>query len=53
MLSTNKHLNIKTGDYTIRHNECEKLSGVKIDVNLNFIIICLIFVKKLVERYLH
>ena len=37
MVSTNKHLNIKIGDYTIGNSECEKPLGVKIDVNLNFV----------------
>ena len=32
----NRHLDIKIGDYTIGNSECEKLLGVKIDVNLNF-----------------
>ena len=36
LISTNRHLDIKIGDYTIGNNECEKLLGVKIDVNLNF-----------------
>ena len=34
--STNKSEGIKIGDYTIDNSECEKLFGVKIDVNLNF-----------------
>ena len=29
-------LGIKVGDYTINNSECEKLLGVKIDVNLDF-----------------
>ena len=36
LLSTNKPVGIKIGDYTIDNSECEKLLGVKIDVNLNF-----------------
>ena len=36
LVSTNKHLNMKVCDYTIGNSECEKLLGVKIDVNLNF-----------------
>ena len=32
----NKHLNMKVCDYTIGNSQCEKLLGVKIDVNLNF-----------------
>ena len=36
LISTNRHLNIKTDDYTIGNGKCEKLLGVKIDVNLNF-----------------
>ena len=36
LVSTNKHVGIKIGDYTIDNSECEKLLGVKIDVNLNF-----------------
>ena len=36
LVSTNKPVGIKTGDYTIDNNECEKLLGVIIDVNLNF-----------------
>ena len=36
LVSTNKPVGIKAGDYTIDNSECEKLLGVKIDVNLNF-----------------
>ena len=36
LISTNRHLDIKIGDYTVGNSECEKLLGVKIDVNLNF-----------------
>ena len=36
LISTNRHLDIKIGDNTIGNSECEKLLGVKIDVNLNF-----------------
>ena len=36
LVSTNKPISIKVGDYTIDNSECEKLLGVKIDVNLNF-----------------
>ena len=36
LVSTNKPVGIKIGDYTIDNNECEKLLGAKIDVNLNF-----------------
>ena len=36
LVSTNKHLNMKGCDYTIGNSHCEKLLGVKIDVNLNF-----------------
>ena len=36
LVSTNKHLNMKVCDFTIGNRECEKLLGVKIDVNLNF-----------------
>ena len=36
LISTNRHLDIKIGDYTIGNSKCEKLLGVKIDVNLNF-----------------
>ena len=36
LVSTNKHLNMKVCDFTIGNKECEKLLGVKIDVNLNF-----------------
>ena len=36
LISTNRHLDIKIGDHTIGNSECEKLLGVKIDVNLNF-----------------
>ena len=36
LISTNKHVGIKIGDYTIDSSECEKLLGVKIDVSLNF-----------------
>ena len=35
-ISTNKPVRIKIGDYTKDNSECEKLLGVKIDVNLNF-----------------
>ena len=53
LVSTKKHLTIKIGDYTIDKSECEKLLDVKIDVNLTLIITYLIYVKKLVEKYLH
>ena len=36
LVSTNKPVGIKIGDYTIDNSECEKLLPVKIDVNLNF-----------------
>ena len=36
LVSTNKSVSIKTGDYTIGNSECEKLLDVKIDVNINF-----------------
>ena len=36
LISTNRHVDIKIGDHTIGNSECEKLLGVKIDVNLNF-----------------
>ena len=36
LVSTNKHLNMKVCNYTIGNSQCEKLLGVKIDVNLNF-----------------
>ena len=36
LVSTNKPVGIKIGDYTIDNSECEKLLGVEIDVNLNF-----------------
>ena len=36
LVSTNKHLNMNVCDYTIGNSQCEKLLGVKIDVNLNF-----------------
>ena len=36
LVSTSKLVGIKVGDYTIDNSECEKLLGVKIDVNLNF-----------------
>ena len=36
LVSTSKPVGIKVGDYAIDKSECEKLLGVKIDVNLNF-----------------
>ena len=36
LVSRNKPVGIKLGDYAIDNSECEKLLGVKIDVNLNF-----------------
>ena len=36
LVSNSKPVGIKIGDYTIDNNECEKLLGVKINVNLNF-----------------
>ena len=36
LVSTNRPIGIKIGDYTIDNNECEKLLGVKIDVNFDF-----------------
>ena len=36
LVSTNKPVGIKIGDYTIENSECEKLLGVNIDANLNF-----------------
>ena len=36
LVSTNKPVGIKIEEYTIDNTECEKLFGVKIDVNLNF-----------------
>ena len=35
-ISTKKPVGIKIGDYTIDNSDCEKLLGVKTDVNLNF-----------------
>ena len=53
LISTNKPVGIKIGDYTINKSECEKLLGVKIDVNLNFNDHISDLCKKLVERYLY
>ena len=36
LLSTNRPVGIKIGDYTIDNIECEKLFGIKIDVKLDF-----------------
>ena len=36
LVSVNKPVGIRIGDYTIDNSECEKLVGVKIDANLNF-----------------
>ena len=36
LVSTNKPVDIKIGDYTIDSSECESLLGVKIGVKLNF-----------------
>ena len=36
LVSTNKSISVNMGNYTIDNSECEKLLGVKIDVNLNF-----------------
>ena len=36
LVSMNKPVGIKIGDYTTDNSECEKLLGVKIDVDLNF-----------------
>ena len=36
LVSTSRPIGIKIGDYTIDNNECEKLLGVKIDVNFDF-----------------
>ena len=36
LVSRNKPVGIKLGDYATDNSECEKLLGVKIDVNLNF-----------------
>ena len=36
LVSTNKPVGSKIGDYAIDNSECEKLLRVKIDVNLNF-----------------
>ena len=39
LVSTNKPVGIKIGDYIesrVKNSTCEKLLGVKIDVNLNF-----------------
>ena len=36
LVSVNKPVGIRIGDYTIENSECEKLVGVKIDANLNF-----------------
>ena len=36
LVSKNKPVGIKIGDYTIDNSECEKLFGIKIDVNSSF-----------------
>ena len=36
LVSKNKSIGVNIGNYTIDNSECEKLLGVKIDVNLNF-----------------
>ena len=36
LVSTNKPVGTKVGDYTIDNSECVKLLGVKIDVHLSF-----------------
>ena len=53
LVSIYKPVGIKIGNYTIGNSECEKLLGVKIDVNLNFNNYMSDLCKKLVERYLH
>ena len=35
-ISTSKPVGIKVGDYAIDNSDCEKVLGLKIDVNLNF-----------------
>ena len=53
LLSTNKPVGIKTGDYTIDNIECEKLLRAKIDANLHFNDHISDLYKKLVRRYRH
>ena len=53
LVSTNKSVGIKIGDYTIDNRECEKPLGVKINVNLNFNDHISDLLKKPAERYLH
>ena len=53
LLSTNKPVGIKIGDYTIDNIECEKLLRVKIDTNLHFNDHISDLYKKLVGRYRH
>ena len=36
LVSTNKPIGVNIGNYTIDNSECEKILGVKLDVNLNF-----------------
>ena len=36
LVTMKKFVSIKIWDYTIDNSECEKLLGVKIDINLNF-----------------
>ena len=36
LLSMNKPVGIKIGNYTIDNSECQKLLGVKLVLNLNF-----------------
>ena len=53
LVSTNKPVGIKIGDYTIDNIECEKLLRVKIDTNLHFNDHISDLYKKLVGRYRH
>ena len=36
LVSTNKSIGVNIGNYTIDNSECQRLLGVKIDLNLNF-----------------
>ena len=42
-------MSVKIGEYETENSACEKLLGVKLDWKLNFIILFLIYAKKLVE----
>ena len=53
LVSSSDAVNLRVNEYDIKNSECEKLLGVKFGNKLTFENISLIFVEKLVGKFMH